>query len=75
MFLTGSFSRKALKELEHVPAGLRDGCHLGDDRQVVNDEGDFVLLVLGQIHRVAEEAEPGHVGRSVGVVLVHHVCS
>lgn len=44
---TGGFGGVTLEQLEHVAAGLGDGGHLGNDRQVVNDEGDFVLLVRG----------------------------
>jgi len=61
----------ALEKLEHVAAGLGDGGHLGDDWQIVDDEGDFVLLVARQVLGVTEEAEAGDVGGAVGVVLVH----
>ena len=37
----------ALEELKHVAASLGHGGHLGDDWQVVDDEGDVVLLVPG----------------------------
>ena len=37
----------------------------------MNDEGDLVLLVLGQVLSVAEDAEAGHVGGGVGIVFVH----
>ncbi len=60
-----------LEELEHVAASLGDGGHFGDDRQVVNDEGDLVLLVAGQGLGMAEESEAGHVCSAVGVVFVH----
>ena len=63
--------RVALQQLEHVAARLGHRRHLGDDRQVVDDEGDLVLLVARQVLRVAEEAEARHVRRAVRVVLVH----
>ena len=41
-----------------IDSNLSDGGHLGDDRQVVDDERNRLLLVLGQILSVAEDAEP-----------------
>lgn len=67
----GGFGGVALQELEHVSAGLGHGGHFGDDRQVVDDEGDFVLLVRGQGLGVSEQTEAGDVGGTVRVVLVH----
>ena len=54
-----------------IDSNLSDGGHLGDDRQVVDDERNRLLLVLGQILSVAEDAEPCDVGGGVSVVLVH----
>ena len=53
----GGLGAVALEQLEHVAAGLGDGGHLGHDGQVVDDEGDLVLLVARQVLRVAEETE------------------
>jgi len=50
---------------------LGDGGHLGDDRQVVDDERDRLLLVLGQVLSVTKDAEAGDVSGGVSVVLVH----
>ena len=50
---------------------LGDGGHLGDDRQVVDDERDRLLLVLGQVLSVTQDAEAGDVSGRVSVVLVH----
>ncbi len=44
----------ALQKSKHVAACLADGSHFGDDREIVDDEADFVLLDLGQIVGVAE---------------------
>jgi len=47
----------ALQELEHVAAGLGHGTHLGDDGQVVDDEGDLVLLIAGHRLCVTQKTE------------------
>lgn len=57
--------------MEHVATSLGDGRHLGDDGQVVYDEGHLVLLVLGEVLGVAEQTEPSDVSGTVSVVLVH----
>ena len=61
----------ALQQTEHVAARLADRRHLRDDRQVVDDEADFVLLYLSEVVGVSEHAKAGDVGRAVRVVLVH----
>ena len=68
-------SRRALGEAERVAAALADRGHLGYDGQIVNDKGDLVALVLGQVLRVAEYAEAGDVGGRVRIVLVHELSS
>ena len=50
---------------------LRDVWHLGNDGQIVDDEGDRVLLVSRQILSVTEDAETSDVSGGVSVVLVH----
>ena len=54
---TTSLSRVALQQLEHVAARLGHAGHLGDHRQVVNDEGHLVLLVAGHGLCVAQQSE------------------
>ena len=54
---SAGLSRVALEKLEHVAAGLGHGGHLGDDGQVVDDEGDLVLLVPGHGLGVAQKTE------------------
>ena len=59
--------------MEHVAASLGHGGHLGDDGQVVDDERHLVLLVSGQVLRVAQQPEAGHVRGRVRVELVHQL--
>ena len=56
--------------MEHVAASLGHGGHLGDDGQVVDDERHLVLLVSGQVLRVAQQPEAGHVRGRMRVELV-----
>lgn len=61
----------ALQEAEEVSAGLADGSHLGNDGQVVDDEGHLIALLLRQVAGVAKNAEACDVGGCVRVELVH----
>ena len=47
----------SLEKLEHVSAGLGDCSHLGDDREVVDDKANLVLLVAGKGLSVAKKTE------------------
>lgn len=71
LFHTGGLRRRALDQVEDVPAGLADCGHLGYDWEVVNDEGHLVLLLRRQVVGVAEQAEARHVRGSVRLELVH----
>ena len=64
-----------LQQAEHVSARLADSSHLGDDRQVMDDESDFVLLHSREVRRVAQQTESRDVRRTVRVVFVHQACS
>lgn len=68
---TGGLGGVSLQQLEHVPAGLGDCSHLGDDWKVVDDEGHLILLVRRECLSVSEQAEASDVGGAVSVVLVH----
>lgn len=65
------FRGVALQKLEHVSTGLSDSSHFRDDRQVVNDEGDFVLLMRREGLSVTKQTESSDVSGSMSVVLVH----
>merc|ERR1739844_503937 len=41
-------SRMALQKLEHVSTFFGYSCHFGNDWQIVDDEGNFILLVSCQ---------------------------
>ena len=47
----------SLEKLEHVSAGLGDCSHLGDDREVVDDKANLVLLVAGKGLSMAKKTE------------------
>ncbi|CAN7940807.1 unnamed protein product [Ixodes pacificus] len=74
IFKVSCLGTEALQELEGGAAGLGHGGHLGQDRQVVDDEGHLVLLDPGEQLRVPQEAPATHVRGPVGVVLVHQDC-
>lgn len=68
---TRRLRRRALNQVEHVPARFADGGHFGDDGQVVDDKGDLVLLLRCQVVGVAQQTEACHVGSCVCLELVH----
>ena len=68
---TGSFSRMALEQLEHVPASFSYCGHLGNDWQIMNHEGHFVFLMRRECLSVAQQSEACDVSGSVSVVFVH----
>lgn len=61
----------SLQQLEHVTACLRDGRHLCNHRQIVDDERHLVLLMGGQRLGVTQQAKAGDIGGAVRVVFVH----
>merc|ERR1719229_1617050 len=72
---TRGFSRMALQKLEHITAGLGYCGHLGDNGQIVNNEGHFVLLVARQRLSVAQKSKACHIGGAMSVVFVHETGS
>lgn len=71
---TGGLGRSALKQAEQVPSRFADGAHLGDDRQVVDNEGHLVFLLRRQVVGVSQQTEARHVRGGVSLVLVHQAC-
>lgn len=60
-----------MHESKHVSAGFGHGRHLGEDGEVVDDEGDLAALLLGQRLSVAQDAEARDVCGRVSVEGVH----
>lgn len=60
-----------MHESKHVSAGFGHGGHLGEHREVVDDEGDLAALLLGQRLSVAQDAEACDVCGCVSVEGVH----
>ena len=70
-----SFRCVALKESEHVSARFSHCSHLGDYRQIVNDKGDIIFLVLRKVLSVTEDTIPSNIGGTVSVEPVHETSS
>ncbi len=60
-----------MHKAKHVPTSFADGRHLGENRQVVNDEGHLCTLLPGQILSVTQDPEPCDVSCCVCIEGVH----
>lgn len=60
-----------MQKAKQVSPGFTHGSHLGEDWQVVDNEGHFIALLLGQVPCVPDDPEAGDVGGSMCVELVH----
>lgn len=65
------FSRMTLQQLKHVSTSFRNSCHFGNDRQIVDDERDFVLLMRSECLSVPQQTKTSDICGSVSVVFMH----
>ena len=60
-----------LSQREHLSASLRNAGHLSNDGQVMNHEGDLILLAPGKRHSVPKHAETSDTSGGMSFILVH----
>lgn len=64
-----------MHESKHVPAGLGDSSHLGENWEVVDDKRDLAALLSCQRLSVSQDAKACDVGGCMGVEGVHKASS
>lgn len=64
-----------MHEAEHVATGLTDSSHLSQDREVVNNKGHLVPLLLGKVLCMPQDPESRDVCSSMCIESVHESSS
>lgn len=60
-----------MHQTEHIPTGFAHSSHLGENRQIVNDEGHLGTLLPRQVLSVTQDPETCDVSRRVCIEGVH----
>lgn len=64
-----------MHKAKHVSASLTDSSHLSENREVMNNEGHLVSLLLGKVLCVSQDSKPRDVCSCMCVESVHESSS